>query len=38
MRGQIFFNLVNQLGNTDRLGKNWMPLDAEASLCLSFRD
>ena len=38
MRGQIFFNSLDQLWNTDRLRKKWMPLNAEASLCFSFRD
>ena len=38
MRGQIFFNPVDQLGNTDRLGEKWMPLNAKAGLCLGFRD
>jgi hypothetical protein len=38
MRGQIFFNRIDQLGNTDRLREKWMPLDAEAGLRLSFRD
>ena len=38
VRGQIFFNPLDQLGNIDRLRKKWMPLNAEASLCLSFRD
>ena len=37
MRGQIFFNRVDQLGNTDRLGEKWMPLDAEASFRSGFR-
>ena len=38
MRRQILFNPLDQLGNTDRRRKEWMPLNAEASLCLSFRD
>ena len=38
MRGQIFFDPIDQLGNIDRLGEKWMPLDAEAGLCLSFGD
>ena len=38
MRGQIFFNSLDQLWNTDRLRKKWMPLNAEASPCLSFRN
>ena len=38
VRGQIFFNPLDQLGNIDRLRKKWMPLNAEASLCFSFRD
>ena len=38
LRGQIFFNLVDQLGNIDWLGERWTPLDVEASLCLRFRD
>jgi len=38
LRGQIFFNLADQLGNIDRFGERWMPLDVEASLCLRFRD
>jgi hypothetical protein len=36
--GQILFNRADQVGNTDRFGKKWMPLDAKASLCLSFCD
>jgi hypothetical protein len=38
LRGQIFFNLADQLGNIDRFGERWMPLDAEPSLSLRFRD
>jgi hypothetical protein len=38
MRGEIFFDPIDQLGNIDRLGEKWVPLDAEASLCLSFCD
>ena len=38
LQGQIFFNLVDQLGNIDRLGERSMPLDAEAGLCLRLRD
>ena len=38
LRGQIFFNPVDQLGNIDWLGERWTPLDVEASLCLRFRD
>src|SRR5437667_4522673 len=38
VRGQIFFNPLDQLGNIDRLRKKWMPLDAKASLCFSFGD
>jgi hypothetical protein len=37
-RAQIFFNPVDQLGNIDRLGEKWMPLDTEASFRLGFRD
>jgi hypothetical protein len=37
LRRQIFFNLVDQLENIDRLRQNWMPLKAHASLCLTFR-
>jgi hypothetical protein len=39
LRGwQIFFNPVDQLGNIHRLSQNWVPLNVEARLCLSFRD
>ena len=38
MRGQIFFNSLDQLGNTNRLREKWMPLNAKAGLCLRFRD
>jgi hypothetical protein len=38
MDGQIFFDCVDQFGNSDRLGEKWMPLDAKAGLCLSFCD
>ena len=38
MRGQIFFNRRDQLGNADRLGEKRMSLDTQASLCLSFRN
>ena len=38
MRGQIFFDPIDQLRNIDRLGEKRVPLDAEAGLCLSFGD
>src|SRR5206468_1092586 len=38
MRWQIFFNSLDQLGNTNRLREKWMPLNAKAGLCLRFRD
>jgi len=38
LHGQIFFNLVDQLGNIDWLGEGWTPLDVEAGPCLRFRD
>jgi hypothetical protein len=38
LQGEIFFNLVDQLGNIDWLRERWTSLDVEASLCLRFRD
>ena len=38
LRGQIFLNSGDQLGNIDWLGERWMPLDAKTSVCLRFRD
>src|SRR6266480_534346 len=38
LRGQIFFDPGDQLGNIDWLGERGMPLDAKASVCLRFRD
>src|SRR6266487_1383512 len=29
MRGHIFFNRIDQIGNTDRLGEKWMPPGCE---------
>src|SRR5439155_24237684 len=37
VRGQLFFNRIDQLGDADRLGKKCVPLDLEAGLCLGFR-
>jgi hypothetical protein len=36
-RGQIFFDAVDQLRETDRLGQEWMSLDSEAGSSLGLR-
>jgi hypothetical protein len=36
--GQAFFNLVDQLGDIDRLGERSVSLDAETRLCLRHCD
>ena len=36
--GQAFFNLVDQLGNIDRLGERTVSLNAETRLCLRHCD
>ena len=33
----MFLNPVDQIGNVDRLGQNWIPLNAEARSSLGFR-